>query len=99
MTRGGGRRKRAIQIDHALPDNVDQDIFKRNKAWSKSAYRPRQTLGTASHVLLAACGASESAFEDDGRGAFTRALLDVMKLGCRKLTYSEIIQKIPSLAE
>jgi hypothetical protein len=99
MTRGGGRRKRAIQIDRSLPNNVDQDIFKRNKAWSKSAYRPRQTLGTASHVLLAACGANESAFEDDGRGAFTRALLDVMKLGSRCLSYYEIIQRISFLHE
>ncbi|QRV91999.1 ICE-like protease (caspase) p20 domain protein [Ceratobasidium sp. AG-Ba] len=51
-----------------------------------------------SHVLLAACGSGEVAWERNGQGEFTRALLSVLKdadLSC--LTYTELMHGLPSI--
>ncbi|TDL18811.1 hypothetical protein BD410DRAFT_842529 [Rickenella mellea] len=48
-----------------------------------------------SHVLLAACGQTELAFENNKRGLFTRALLDALeKSDLRTITYKSLIRKI-----
>ncbi|TDL21761.1 hypothetical protein BD410DRAFT_290576 [Rickenella mellea] len=48
-----------------------------------------------SHVLLAACGQIELAFENDKRGLFTRGLLDVLRQSdLRNLTYTSLIQNV-----
>ncbi|PVF95455.1 hypothetical protein CPB86DRAFT_827906 [Serendipita vermifera] len=92
-----GTRPRVIQITQSLSSDVDQDIFTRKESWLKPDKRPRQRLGTASHVLLAACGESELALENQGRGAFTRALLETLRSGYKDLSYSDIIAKLPPL--
>jgi hypothetical protein len=52
-----------------------------------------------SHVLLAACGPQELAREKDGRGVFTKALLDALceheDIG--NLTYEDLLTKIRPL--
>ncbi|KAF8993487.1 caspase domain-containing protein [Cyathus striatus] len=54
--------------------------------------------GLRSHVLLAACGAGETSKEKGGTGLFTTALLDtLMSVGADKLTYGDLIQRLPSL--
>ena len=54
--------------------------------------------GLRSHVLLAACDAKESAWETGGRGAFTTALLETLiATGAGNVTYSGILEKLPSL--
>ncbi|KZV82915.1 hypothetical protein EXIGLDRAFT_754684 [Exidia glandulosa HHB12029] len=54
--------------------------------------------GLASHVLLAACSAEESARECDGRGYFTTALFEVLRAStARQMTYSEIVTQLPLL--
>ncbi|PVF95456.1 hypothetical protein CPB86DRAFT_827907 [Serendipita vermifera] len=91
------RRIRSIPVTKPLPDDIDEDIF---NAHAIKGARPSQRLGSASHVLLAACGASERAYEVEGRGEFTRVLLEtVSRLGRRDLTYSEIIRELPLLDE
>jgi len=51
--------------------------------------------GLSSHVLLAACGASELASEVDGRGLFTTALLEVLTtMGAGRITYADLLRKI-----
>ncbi|TDL22050.1 hypothetical protein BD410DRAFT_277018 [Rickenella mellea] len=48
-----------------------------------------------SHVLLAACGQTELALENNKRGLFTGALLDVLSQSdLHSLTYESLIQKI-----
>lgn len=57
--------------------------------------------GLKSHVLLAACNAREFAREEQKRGAFTIALLDVLyKIDLndmRNLTYRDLLKRIPQL--
>ncbi|CAG8697416.1 9536_t:CDS:2, partial [Acaulospora colombiana] len=97
----GTRRTRAIRLTKPLPNNVDSDIFTRNGtdgAQQTSSTRSFYNQAVSSHVLLAACGESEFAIEDGGRGAFTRALLETIKrLGFTKFTYSDIIRNLPAL--
>jgi hypothetical protein len=106
MTRGpeeekstrGTRRTRTIRIAKPLPDDVDQDIFRRWGARATSVPSPFQYTGAASHVLLAACAANERAIEEEGRGIFTLALLNTIKdVGYQNLTYAEIIRRLPPL--
>ena len=50
-------------------------------------------------VVLAACEAAESAWEFEGRGFFTKALLDVLvACGTDNLTYQDLVQYIPTLS-
>lgn len=54
--------------------------------------------GLGSHVYLAACGAEEKAQEAKGQGKFTTGLLKVLTApGSEKLTYNELIKRIPDI--
>ena len=56
--------------------------------------------GLASHILLAASLPSESARESDGRGAFTTALLRLLReVPPYKLRYREILGKLGPIAQ
>ncbi|KAG9128408.1 hypothetical protein FRC07_013748 [Ceratobasidium sp. 392] len=51
-----------------------------------------------SHVLLAACGSEELAYESDGLGDFTVGLLKTLKqYGADKTTYKGCIERLPAL--
>jgi hypothetical protein len=51
-----------------------------------------------SHVLLAACGSGEHAKEENGRGYFTKHLLDTLGVvGVDKVTYTDLVKRIPCL--
>ncbi|KAH0832379.1 hypothetical protein J3R83DRAFT_13411 [Lanmaoa asiatica] len=51
--------------------------------------------GLQSHVLLAACGEKELAYEHEGRGLFTTALLETLKnCAIDDLTYSAVLERI-----
>jgi hypothetical protein len=65
-----------------LQENLDQELW--------SIFPSNGAL--QSHVLLAACGSSAVAWESNGRGVFTVALLELLK-GSRidKLRYCDII--------
>ncbi|CAG8611072.1 1995_t:CDS:2, partial [Acaulospora colombiana] len=89
-------RFRALPLSKPLLDEIDNDIF---KAHCMSGDGPSRRLGTASHVLLAACGASERAYERAGQGDFTRAILETLsKLSRKDLSYRDLIRKLPPLA-
>jgi hypothetical protein len=56
--------------------------------------------GLRSHVLLAACGAKEKAKEEQGRGAFTKAILEVLHtVSADTITYTELLQRMHALPE
>ncbi|PSS37926.1 hypothetical protein PHLCEN_2v241, partial [Hermanssonia centrifuga] len=56
-------------------------------------------IGLNSHVLLAACGKKESAWEDKSkrRGLFTQALLKVLQSAGPTLTYSNLIARLDEI--
>lgn len=57
--------------------------------------------GLRSHVLLAACKARQTSWEDRGRGLFTGALLtllgDTVREGVLTMTYKELIDQLPCI--
>ena len=94
------RLRREIILDQSISDDLDRDV------WIEASLNPRAAViapgflrsGSRSHVLLAACGAGEIAQEEKGRGIFTRALLETLKgAGADKITYGDLMQRIPDL--
>lgn len=94
-----GRVARVSDVQHALSPELDRDIIAPSggeRQLRVSTSFPQHSI--RSHVLLAACEAKEFAWESGGRGAFTTALLEALiATGADKVTYTGIIQKLPSL--
>jgi hypothetical protein len=91
-------RARSIKVTKPISDNVDSDILGEKGIRAAAVPKGFQYNGTTSHVLLAACGANEFANENDGRGAFTQAFLEMLdKTGYNKLTYAGLIRKLPKI--
>ena len=56
--------------------------------------------GLESHVLLSACNPVQQAYELDGRGAFTAALMKLLRsTNLEKLSYTDIIRRLPLIHE
>ena len=71
--------------DFKLQEGLDQDV--------RSLF-PRSG-GLQSHVLLSACSSSGPAWESNGRGVFTVALLELLKHSrMDKLRYRDIIMRM-----
>ncbi|PSR72647.1 hypothetical protein PHLCEN_2v11482 [Hermanssonia centrifuga] len=97
------RRARGIPSSLPIPADLDRDIL----SSSSSTHRMSDVLPgflnqcLNSHVLLAACGMDELAWEEQGRGCFTRALLETLSsrgFDPRSLTYADLITRLPKLA-
>jgi hypothetical protein len=79
-----------------ISPDLDKDIWGGIRGTSIAAGFLKS--GLRSHVLLAACGADEEAKEENGRGYFTKRLLDTLEaVGADKVTYADLIQRIPSI--
>lgn len=94
-----GRIARAVKITDfgPLPLDLDIDILGANTRASVVA-KGFSHRDLRSHVLLAACGSDELAYETDARGDYTRALLGVLRSGdVNKLTYKGCMHRLPSL--
>ncbi|QRV91979.1 ICE-like protease (caspase) p20 domain protein [Ceratobasidium sp. AG-Ba] len=83
-----------------LSPRTDKEIVHWPASSSRTSVIPTGFAHRASrsHVLLAACGSGEVAWERDGQGEFTRALLSVLKdadLSC--LTYTELMHGLPPI--
>ncbi|PVF95452.1 hypothetical protein CPB86DRAFT_764005 [Serendipita vermifera] len=77
-----------------LEDDTDKDIF---EAHCLLGDAPSLRLGSASHVLLAACGPSQQAYESL-QGDFTQAILSKLSdPDSNQLSYSELITSLPPL--
>ena len=87
-----------------VPSDLDRDIWKEFESSNGSERGTEVNAGFThgglrSHVLLAACGAEETAFEQKGRGVFTKGLLEALvTLGIDKLTYTGLLQRMPLLS-
>ncbi|KIJ36099.1 hypothetical protein M422DRAFT_261646 [Sphaerobolus stellatus SS14] len=104
---GGGARNetddeelvRSVDIDVTVPADLDKSIWSGDDTHRGISF-PEGFLhrGLNSHVLLAACGAKESAYERRGRGNFTQALLKLLKtVSAEKLTYASVLQKMEKI--
>ncbi|GAB1520212.1 hypothetical protein RhiTH_003285 [Rhizoctonia solani] len=100
------RRKRSAEVKQDIPWDIDSDIIdpklgivpppkKDDKRHTNLPLCADQT----SHVHLAACGSEEKAYEEDGRGVFTVALLKSIRAhGVDKLTYHNLVKSLPSFS-
>ncbi|KIM25370.1 hypothetical protein M408DRAFT_26358 [Serendipita vermifera MAFF 305830] len=101
LTRGErSRLVRGVNLAINIPSDLDKDIWGGTRG---TVIEPKfLKSGLSSHVLLAACGAQETAKENlsGTGGVFTTALLDTLvSVGVEKLTYTDLIQRLPSLVE
>lgn len=87
-----------------LPADIDSEITNNSPISTRILVAEEEISIQAmrSHVLLAACGHMEQAYEDqlppNYPGFFTRALLDLLRSrGADKLTYKGCIQRFPKL--
>ncbi|KIM25362.1 hypothetical protein M408DRAFT_26347 [Serendipita vermifera MAFF 305830] len=91
---------RGVNVAIEIPPNLDSDIWGGQRG---TTIEPKfLKSGLSSHVLLAACGSQETAKENLNRtgGVFTTALLDTLvSVGVDKLTYTELIQRLPTLLQ
>ncbi|CAE6387305.1 unnamed protein product [Rhizoctonia solani] len=92
---------RCAPILYDIPSDLDADIVKSRPSFSISrSVDPVNLLCTdqASHVLLAACGSRERAWECDERGQFTTALLSALRTcGAENVTYHNLLISLPKL--
>ena len=78
-------RSVSVPSNFKLQENLDRDI------WSLSP----SSGGLRSHVLLSACSSSGQAWESNGRGVFTAALLDLLEVSqTDRLRYCNIVMSL-----
>jgi len=94
-----GRIARVIEIPHDISWDIKPEIC--SDAQSAVTNAPSFLYrGMTSHVLLAACRAKELAYEVQGKGVFTTALLKLLhEVGPQNLTYDSLLRRLPRLTE
>ncbi|KAL5639795.1 hypothetical protein ACGC1H_006391 [Rhizoctonia solani] len=100
------RRKRSAEVKRDIPWSIDSDILNPELGIAPPPKKDeiRYTglplcINQTSHVHLAACGSQEVAWEEDGRGVFTVALLKTIRAkGVDKITYQNLIRELAALA-
>ncbi|KAG8725560.1 hypothetical protein FRC11_001807 [Ceratobasidium sp. 423] len=101
-----GWRERSAEVKRDIPWDIDSDIVRPERGIvpppkDNEIYHPNLPLCTnqTSHIHLAACGSEEKAYEENGRGVFTMALLKSIRAnGFDKITYHSLIKSLPSLS-
>ena len=91
---------RGIDVEN-IPSDLDQEVWndlEPSKERGTDVDASSTHRGLRSHVLLAACGSEESAIERGSRGLFTQKLLDTLRNSeVDKLTYADLLQRMPAL--
>jgi hypothetical protein len=90
-----------FEIEEYLPARLDQHIWDRSDGDRGTDIAPGFIhSGLRSHVLLAACGAKEKAKEEQGRGVFTKAFLEILRtVSADTVTYTDVLRRIHALPE
>jgi hypothetical protein len=92
------RKARFAEIPNDVPSELDRHIWSEKNKPGVAIAPGFQYHGLRSHILLAACGAKELAYEDQGMGVFTTELLKLLsKAGTRDITYANLLQLLPNL--
>ncbi|KAG9121488.1 hypothetical protein FRC07_002546, partial [Ceratobasidium sp. 392] len=85
-----------------LSSDTDKYIIRQPDPSTRAAVIPAGFAhrGLRSHVLLAACMATEVAWEREGRGEFTSAILSILKnTAVDKMTYTELKDSLPKMIQ
>ncbi|KZV62920.1 hypothetical protein PENSPDRAFT_692080 [Peniophora sp. CONT] len=96
-TRGAFRPRRTVmRKGYVIPLHLDKEIVSKTpRERGCKAATGFFKSGLGSHVLLAACGEAELAYEEEGRGVFTRALLGSLRAtSAHKVTYEELMKRV-----
>ena len=83
-----------------LPKTVDNSNAVQGGCNKNVSECEKNKWGHFSHMLLSACGAGEVAYERNGAGCFTRALVATLTKHAAALTaitYSQLIGLLPKL--
>ena len=98
------RRARGFVLKGVLPTSLDHDIWRDiPRGRDIEVVKGFTRAGSKSHVLLAACRETETAFERNERGGkergfFTLELLRALRMvNPDKITYQDLIQRIPTI--
>ncbi|KAF8605216.1 hypothetical protein BDV93DRAFT_572816, partial [Ceratobasidium sp. AG-I] len=99
---GTGQISRSADVEIEIPTNIDADIlsYKLSHELDTCSRCPEPLLNTnqSSHIFYAACGSAEKAWEQEGRGVFTVALLKtIRKSGVDRITYRNLMTSLPIL--
>ncbi|VDB92134.1 unnamed protein product [Peniophora sp. CBMAI 1063] len=90
------RLERGFTMEEPIPASLDEGIWRSARAIAVAA--GFLNAGAHSHVLLAACKETEVAHEENGRGAFTSALLRTLRgVATDKITYKEVMGLLPDI--
>jgi len=84
------------KVLHSLDDVLSSSTHSRAPIVAKG----HENDGLASHVLLAACSRDEVAYEEDGRGRFTRELTKFLRdrqNPTHAITYEDVVKRLPDL--
>lgn len=75
-------------LDKEVASNTPKSLVGKD---TRGFFRP----SLKSHVLLSACREGEIAYERDGRGQFTEALLRTLRTtSIHKITYRELMKRV-----
>ncbi|KZV74056.1 hypothetical protein PENSPDRAFT_682237 [Peniophora sp. CONT] len=91
-TRNSLRPRRIVmKDDYQIPCDLDQEITDGTAKKATSFFGSNMK----SHVLLSACREGQLAYERDGRGQFTQALLRTLRsTSAHKITYRELLKRV-----
>ncbi|KAG8706557.1 hypothetical protein FRC09_002354 [Ceratobasidium sp. 395] len=102
-----GRVAREADVSTQIPADIDSDTFSTTAIYGGplgqaegESRHPELPLYTdqASHIHLTACGSEEKAWEEEGRGVFTAALLKCIRgNGFDKISYENLMLSLPML--
>ncbi|KAJ1301207.1 hypothetical protein OPQ81_003617 [Rhizoctonia solani] len=95
-----GLRARSAEIKSPIPPDIDDDILVHSSLGSKATRGVERPLHSdqASHILIAACGSNQKAWENNENGLFTSALLDTLRRSrVDNITYENLIKELPAL--
>ncbi|KAF8519882.1 caspase domain-containing protein [Hysterangium stoloniferum] len=90
---------RCARLCGTLPPDQDSDILKSTSAIHIAQLSVDSTYPEfGSHILLAACGHEENAYEIRGRGCFTKALTDTLKdMAFGSVTCTELLNLLQDI--
>lgn len=93
------RRVRGFETQDIPPASLDQEIWSDvPQCRDVNVVKGFAQAGTKSHVLLAACRETESAFENNRRGYFTQELLRALRsVKPDKVTYKDLMKRVSDI--
>ncbi|KAF8872485.1 caspase domain-containing protein [Gymnopilus junonius] len=84
--------------NYSIPVDLDEDLSYHSVLGSSRSITPLSGPSLSTHILLAACSATERAGEMNGRGKFTRSLEAALKaVSPDHITYMELLDRLENI--